>query len=161
MDGSKSPTKFRVHAVDKDLDILKAKFAEAAPGAIVYAQFGNKTLELVKGRLSGEAAVFTVAEAGAALPAPKKKHLGGKPQETQANVMMNALYEAYKKLKEEFCARRAEKTGVEPRDVLLGNKTVTFKQLRREFIAKIHDRREFYYANPPPTTFDKDGEDWL
>ena len=161
MDGSKSPTRFRVHAVDEDIDILKAKFAEAAPGTIVYAQFGNKSLELVKGASGGgEAAVVTLAGVGAALPAPKKR-LGGKPQETQANKMMNALYEAYKKLKEDFCARRAERTGVEPRDVLLGNKTVTFQKLRREFIAKNNERREYYNASPPPTAFDKDGEAWL
>ena len=89
----KSPTRFRVNASAEDMDSVKAKVAAAPPGSIVSVQFGNKTLEIVAGE--GASAVVTVAQ-------PSTKHPGGKPQETQANKLISALYEEYKTMKEGF-----------------------------------------------------------
>ena len=160
---TKSPTRLRVNT--SNMDDVKAKFEAAAPGSIIHVQFGSKTLEIVKEREGAAVAVATVA---AAEEAPTQSvetcsHglRGANLKDTQANKLITALYDSYKKLKMEFSAERATKTGVKQEDVLLGNQTLTFMRFRKDYVDKTQLRKETYYAEKPPPTFDAEAEAWL
>lgn len=170
-----TPMRCRVNASDKQIEAFKEKFSGAAPGEVVQVAFGTKTLEFVKDGDEASAQVtVTVTSAGDPVPpksAPtppaevttmnKRKHRGGKPQELMFNKMMNALFDEYSRLKGEFCQRRVERMGGNPKDILLGNKTLVFSKFRKEFVDLNQQRKEYYYADTPPTTFDEEGTVWL
>jgi hypothetical protein len=160
---TKSPTRFRVST--SNMDDVKTKFEAAAPGSIVHVQFGTKTLEIVK---EVEGAAVAVATVAAAEEAPTRSvetcnHglRGTNLKDAQANKLITAMYDSYKKLKMEFCAERATNTGVKQEDVLLGNQTLTFMRFRKDYVDKTQLLKDTYYAEKPPTTFDAEAEAWL
>jgi hypothetical protein len=145
------------------MDDVKAKFEAAAPGSIVHVQFGNKTLEIVKEKEGAAVATVAAAEEAPTQSVETCSHglRGANLKDAQANKLITAMYDSYKKLKMEFCAERATKTGVKQEDVLLGNQTLTFMHFRKDYVDKTQLRKDTYYAEKPPTNFDAEAEAWL
>jgi hypothetical protein len=133
--------------------------------------FGSQTVIIrtvaAGGALSDSLAAGVVGGCAPAFKGPaegprvKKRSGNHKIQENPFNQRMYALKSHYDKLRTTFCEGVANSHGgIVQSDVLVGNRTVFFGCFKKEYLARSTADVTYYTSDPPPTRFDKDGQDW-
>jgi len=169
-----SPHRLIIHATPERLVEIKEQLERLIAGPHSNRDtpicFGSQTVVIrtvaAGGALSDS---FAAGVSGGGSPAadmtgpPREKKRSGnhKIQENPFNKRMYALKSHYDELRASFCEGVANGSGGIVRDdVKIGNRTVFFSRFNKDYLARPTADVGYYTSDPPPTRFDKDGQDW-
>ena len=172
--GPASPHRIIIHATTERLVEIKEQLerliADPQYNRDTPVCFGSQTVVIrtvTAGGASSESLAAGIGGGGApAVEATegsrvKKRSGNHKIQENPFNQRMFALKSHYDELRAKFCEVVANGPGgIVQSDVLVGNRTVFFSRFNKDYLARSTADVTYYTSDPPPTRFDKDGQDW-
>jgi hypothetical protein len=173
--GPASPHRLIIHATTERLveikELLERLIADPQDNSDTPVCFGSQTVVIrtvtARGASSDSLAAggggggAPAVEATTEGPRVKKRSGNHKIQENPFNLRMFALKSHYDELRAKFCGGVANGPGgIVQSDVLVGNRTVFFSRFNKDYLAKSTADVTYYMSDPPPTRFDKDGQDW-